>query len=295
MDIRTLEYFLAIVREESITKAAKTLNMTQPPLSRQMKDLEEEIGKPLFIRESKRIVLTEEGILLRKRAEEIVSLFEKTRNELTGTTDNVIGDILIGAGEMEGISFIAKLADTLKEKHPGIHYKLYSGDAGYVMDKLDKGLIDFGLFIGQVDISKYDYINLPISERWGVIMRDDSELARFDSIKADQLLDKPLILSHQVSENSEMSHWLKNNPENLNVVMTYNLAYNASIFVRNNFGYMLALDKIVNTTIGSGLVFRPLSPEITASMSIVWKKHQVFGQAAKVFLETLKSTLYKNS
>ncbi len=177
MDIRILQYFLAVAREESITKAADTLRMTQPPLSRQLKDLEKEVGKQLLIRGSKKVTLTEDGMLLRKRAEELVDLMEKTKAELAASDENINGDIYIGCGETEAISFLAQSAQNLQEKHPFIHYHIYSGDAERVMERLDKGLIDFGLLVGDTDMAKYDYIKLPVKDQWGVLMRKDANLA----------------------------------------------------------------------------------------------------------------------
>lgn len=290
MDIRTLQYFLAVVQQESITKAAEFLNMTQPPLSRQMKELEEELGKQLFIRTSKKIKLTEDGYLLKKRAEEIVSLMDKTMLEFS-SKENIAGDILIAAGESENISYLANIAKSLNQKYPDIHYRLFSGDSEYVKEKLDNGLVDFGLLIGTVDLEKYDYIKLPITDRWGIIMKDTSELAMFDHIQSHQLIDKPLLLSHQSSENSEVMSWVQNNNLNPNIIATYNLAYNASIFVKSGFGYMLCLDNIINTTIGSGLVFRPLTPPMKADIYLIWKKNQVFSKASKAFLQAIKTSL----
>ena len=177
MDIRILQYFLAVAREESITKAADTLRMTQPPLSRQLKDLEKEVGKQLLIRGSKKVTLTEDGMLRRKRAEELVDLMEKTKAELAASDENINGDIYIGCGETEAISFLAQSAQNLQEKHPFIHYHIYSGDAERVMERLDKGLIDFGLLVGDTYMAKYDYIKLPVKDQWGVLMRKDANLA----------------------------------------------------------------------------------------------------------------------
>lgn len=291
MDIKSLQYFLAIAREESITKAAESLNMTQPPLSRQMKELEDELGKKLFIRGSKKITLTEDGLLLKKRAEEMVALMDKTLHELSSSEEMITGDILIAAGETENISILAAIAKTLHEKYPDIRYRLYSGDSEYVKDKLDNGLVDFGLVIGTVDIEKYDSIKLPVSDRWGIIMKDTSELAKYDRIGSDQLADKMLFLSHQARESSEILSWFRNNHISPNLVGSYNLAYNASVFVKNGFGYMLALDNILNTTIGSGLVFRPITPQLKADMYIIWKKNQIFGKAAGAFLEEMKKSI----
>ena len=291
MDIRVLQYFLAVAREESITRAAERLRMTQPPLSRQLKDLEDELGKQLLIRGSKKVTLTEDGMLLRKRAEELVDLMEKTKAELTSSNENINGDIHIGCGETEAISFLAQAAWDLQQKHPLIHYHIYSGDAERVMERLDKGLIDFGLLVGPVDVNKYDYIRLPLKDRWGVLMRKDNPLAEKESITAEDLWDKPLIISHQTSINSEMFSWLKTDITKLNIVATYDLVYNASQFVKKGFGYVIALDKLINTTGDSSLCFRPLYPILEAGLCIVWKKYQVFSKASNAFLQQLQKEL----
>lgn len=291
MDIRVLQYFLAVAREESITKAAETLRMTQPPLSRQLKDLEEELGKQLLIRGSKKVTLTEDGMLLRKRAEELVDLMEKTKAELTSSNENINGDIYIGCGETESISFLAQAAQELQKKHPLIHYHIYSGDEERVMERLDKGLIDFGLLVGASDISKYDYIKLPQKDLWGVLMRKDSPLAEKENICAEDLWDKPLIVSHQTSTNTEMFRWLKSDISKLNIVTTYDLVYNAAQFVKKGFGYVIALDKLINTTGDSNLCFRPLYPALEAELCIVWKKYQVLSRASNTFLQQLQQKM----
>lgn len=291
MDIRVLQYFLTVAREESITRAAERLNMTQPPLSRQLKDLEDELGKQLLIRGSKKVTLTEDGMLLRKRAEELVDLMEKTKAELTSSDENINGDVRIGCGETEAISFMAQAAQNLRQKHPLIHYHIYSGDAERVMERLDKGLIDFGLLVGTLDINKYDYLKLPMKDRWGVLMRRDSPLAKKDTISPEDLQDKPLILSHQASENSEIFLWLKTDMAKLNIVATYDLIYNASLFVKAGAGYVIGLDKIINTTGNSELCFRPLYPALEADLCIVWKKYQVFSKASNTFLQQLQKEL----
>lgn len=269
LDIRVLQFFLAVAREESITKAAETLQMTQPPLSRQLKDLEEEVGKQLLIRGSKKVTLTEDGILLRKRAEEMVALMEKTKAELSSSDENINGEIYIGGGETDAVSFFAQTAGKIQKKHPLIHYHIYSGDADIVTDKIDKGLIDFGLLIGPFDVTKYDYMRLPMTDTWGVLMRKDSPLAKKESVCAEDLWDKPLILSHQASISSEMFSWFGTDISRLNIVMTYDLVYNASHFVKKEFGYAVTLDKLINTTGDSELCFRPLYPRMEAELCIV--------------------------
>ncbi|MCI8992358.1 MAG: LysR family transcriptional regulator [Eubacterium sp.] len=288
MDIRVLQYFLAVAREESITRAAETLNMTQPPLSRQLKDLEEEVGKQLLIRGSKKVTLTEDGMLLRKRAEEMIALMEKTKSELSSSDKNISGEIHMGSGETEAVSTIAKVAKDLQEEYPLIRYHIYSGDAEHIVDRLDKGLIDFGLLVEPFDISKYDFIRLPVKDTWGVLMRKDSPLAEKESICAEDLWDKPLILSHQTAISDDMVAWLRKDVSQLNIVATYDLLYNASRFVKMEFGYAIALDKLINTSGDSNLCFRPLYPVSEAGLCIVWKKYQVFSRAAGRFMQKLK-------
>lgn len=288
MDIRVLQYFLAVAREESITRAAETLHMTQPPLSRQLKDLEEEVGKQLLIRGSKKVTLTEDGMLLRKRAEEIIALMEKTKSELSSSDENISGEIYMGSGETEAVSTIAKVAKNLQKEHPLIRYNIYSGDAEHIVERLDKGLIDFGLLVEPFDNSKYDFIQLPVKDTWGVLMRKDSPLAEKDNICAEDLWDKPLIISRQTAISNEMIAWLRKDVSQLNIVATYDLLYNASRFVKMGFGYAITLDKLINTSGDSNLCFRPLYPISEAGLCIVWKKYQVFSRAAEQFIQKLK-------
>lgn len=294
MDIRVLQYFLAVAREESITKAAESLHMTQPPLSRQLKDLEDELGKQLFIRGSKKITLTDDGILLRQRAEELTQLMEKTKNELMSSDYDIRGDVYIGGGESDAVSFLAEIACDLQRKYPHIHYHIYSGDSERISEKLDKGLVDFGLFVAApTDIEKYNYIRLPKRDTWGVLMRNDSPLADKDVISAENLWDKPLIVSHQASKNNELFQWLKKSEAELNIVMKYDLIYNASQFVKKEFGYVIGLDGLINTTGDSNLCFRPLYPTWESELFIVWKKYQVFSRAADVYLKRIRNELSK--
>ena len=230
-------------------------------------------------------------MLLRKRAEELVDLMEKTKAELSSSNESINGDIYIGCGETEGISFLAQTAHNLQKKHPLIHYHIYSGDAERVMERLDKGLIDFGLLVGPTDITKYDYIRLPVKDTWGVLMRNDSLLAEKEMIRAEDLWDKPLILSHQTSINNEMFSWLKTDISKLNIVATYDLIYNAAQFVKKGLGYVIALDKLINTTGDSNLCFKPLFPELEAELCIVWKKYQILSRASNMFLKQLQKEL----
>ncbi|WP_346706033.1 LysR family transcriptional regulator [Merdimonas faecis] len=291
MDIRVLEYFLAVAREESITKAAKVLSMTQPPLSRQLKELEDELGKQLFIRGNKKVTLTEEGVLLRKRAEELIELMEKTKEEIRSSEERIHGTVLIGAGESDAVSFLARTARRLQMSHPDISYHLYSGDATSITEKLDHGLIDFGLLVEPVDISKYEYLRLPVKDTWGVLMRRDSPLAVKDHILAEDLWEKPLLVSHQIYDSSELSSWFQRDIRKLHITAAYELVYNATHFVKSGCGYALSLDKLINTTGESELTFRPLYPALDAGLCFVWKKHQIFSRASRLYLDTLKKDL----
>ena len=291
MDIRVLEYFLAVAREESITKAAKALSMTQPPLSRQLKELEDELGKQLFIRGNKKVTLTEEGVLLRKRAEELIELMEKTKEEIRSSEERIHGTVLIGAGESDAVSFLARTARRLQMSHPDISYHLYRGDATSITEKLDHGLIDFGLLVEPVDISKYEYLRLPVKDTWGVLMRRDSPLAVKDHILAEDLWEKPLIVSHQIYDSSELSSWFQRDIRKLHITAAYELLYNATHFVKSGCGYALSLDKLINTTGESELTFRPLYPALDAGLCFVWKKHQIFSRASRLYLDTLKKDL----
>ena len=291
MELRVLRYFLAVAREGNITGAANFLHLTQPTLSRQIKDLEEELGCQLLVRKSHRVVLTPEGMRLRKRAEEIISMVDKTEAEFLARENAVSGDIYIGGGETQAIRQIAEIIRELQEDYPDIHYHLYSGNAEDVTERLDKGLLDFGILIQPADISKYDYINLPSRDRWGVIMRKDSPMAAKESIRKEDLLDVPLICSRQVmtqrrTEN-EFADWFGDDFDRLHVVTTFNLVYNAAIMVEAGIGYAVTLDKLAHTSEDSPLCFRPLMPPLESGMNVIWKKYQVFSPAAELFLERM--------
>lgn len=290
MELRVLRYFLAIVREQSILKASETLHLSQPTLSRQLKDLEIELGKQLFIRGNRKITLTEEGVLLRKRAEEIVALVKKAENEIMIFEESIAGDIYIGAGETDAIRIIARTAVKLQAEHPLLHYHIFSGDSEDVLERLDKGLLDFGIVFNPTDLSSYNHIPIPKKDRWGVLMRQDSPLADRDTVHSEDLWDKPLILSRQQKEGSELSLWLKKDFSELNIVATYNLLFNGSLMVDEGLGYALCLDGIINTS-GSNLCFKPLEPPLELGMNLVWKKYQVFSKGAEKFLEQLKSEI----
>ena len=295
MELRILKYFLAVAREESISGAAQALHMTQPTLSRQLMDLEEELGKQLLIRGSRRITLTEEGMLLRKRAAEILDLVEKAEAELTAPDEVVNGDIYIGGGETEAMRMIAEIATGLQRSCPDIRYHLYSGNADDVTECLDKGLLDFGVLIEPANMKKYDYIRLPATDTWGLLMPRDCPLAARPVIRPQDLWDLPLITSRQSMLSNEFSGWLGKEFEKLRIVATYNLVYNASLLVAAGMGYALCLDKLVNTSEESPLCFRPLEPRMEVHLDIVWKKYQVFSGAAERFLKEVREAFHGNA
>lgn len=291
MEIRVLQYFLAIAREQSISGAAQALNLSQPTLSRQVKDMEDELGKQLFIRGNRKITLTEEGMILRKRAEEIVDLVQKTENEISSVDEVIKGDIYIGAGETDAVRIVGNAAKKINSAYPDIHYHISSGDAADIMEELDKGLIDFGILLGPVDISKYNHITLPMKDVWGVLMRKDSPLADKEYIKPSDLWDKPLIISRQAINGSELKTWLKKDVSKLNIISTYSLLYNASLMVDEGIGYALCLDKIINTSGECNLCFKPFNPKLEVGINIVWKKYEVFTKACEKFLEQLNELI----
>lgn len=288
MELRVLQYFLAVTREQSISGAAQSLHLSQPTLSRQLKDMEEELGKQLFIRSNRKITLTEEGMILRKRAEEIMELVKKTEDEITLFDDSVAGDITVGAGETDGVRFLAKAAQIVQKEYPLIHFHIVSGDKVSVTEDLDRGLIDFGLLFGDIDTSKYEYQKVPYHDSFGVLMRRDSPLAEKKTIAPKDLWDKPLIVSRQSIHDSALHTLLGCPQEKLNIVASYNLLFNGSLMVDEGIGYAICLDKIINVTGNSQLCFRPLSPKIEAGMHIVWKKYQVFTKAAEKYLLQLQ-------
>lgn len=295
MEIRVLRYFLAVAREGNITAAANFLHLSQPTLSRQIRDLEEELGQQLLIRKSHRVELTPEGMLFRKRAEEIISMVDKTEAEFSSMKNTLSGNIYIGGGETRAISKIAEIIKELREDYPGIHYHLYSGNAADVTERLDKGLLDFGILIQPADLMKYDSINLPAKDTWGVVMRTDSPLAKKNFVEKNDLLNVPLIFSRQVitpqQTGNEFIDWFGADFNKLDIVTTFNLFYNASIMVEAGIGYAVTIDKLANTAEGSNLCFRPLKPKLEAGLNIIWKKYQVFSPAAELFLNKLKEYL----
>ena len=289
MELRVLRYFLTAVREKSIVGAAEALHLTQPTLSRQLRALEQEFGARLFERgnRSQHLRLTEKGMLLRRRAEEMLELAEKTSSEMLAGRGGLSGEISIGCGESAVMRLTARAACRLRQKHPGIRFRLYSGNSVDVREKLDGGLVDFGVLIDPGALEKYNTIRLPESDVWGLLVRRDSPLARRKSAEIDDLPGLPLIVSRQSVLGSAFEKQLGMPAERLNIVATYNLLYNAALLVEEGMGYALCIGCIINTR-GLNIVFVPLRTAKAAGLFFVWKKYQPLSQAAAAFLEEIE-------
>lgn len=288
MEIQVLRNFLAVAREGNITNAANHIHIAQPSLSRQIKNLEDELGQKLFIRGSHSVSLTPEGMILRKRAEDVIAMIDKIEDEFYTMGESISGDIHIGGGETYVFRYIVDILKNLQKDYPNIHYHLYSGNAAEITERLDKGLLDFGLLMQPADITKYNYINLPEKDIWGVVMRKDSPLAEKDVITFEDLVGLPLICSRQSIQKIEGNtfvEWFAGKLEQMNIIATFSLVYNAVFMVQQGMGYMITVDHLANTTVNPDLCFRPLSPLVEAGLVIVWKKYQVFSAPAEKLLE----------
>ena len=294
MEIRVLRYFLTVVREESITKAAEVLHITQPTLSRQLSQMEEEVGVKLFERGPRKITLTNEGILLRRRAEEILQLVDKTQKELIEQDEQVEGKVFIGCGEIASVQLLPKLFKEFREKYPRVSFDIFTATADLVKEQMDKGLLDVGLLLEPVDMEKYDFIRLDMKENWVVLMRPDDSLTQKEWVTAKDLSDLPLILPRRMSVQSELASWFGEYYEGLNVVFTSNLSTNGAIMVSSGLAYSLVIEGAIQFWNQTKIVYRPLSPVLTATSVLAWKRGQPFGLAATKFIEYAKCFLSMN-
>ena len=290
MELRTLRYFLEIAREENMTRAAERLHISQPSLSRQMKELEEELGKKLFTRSSYSIHLTDEGMLLRKRGEDLVAMADKIANEFQTMDDITGGDVFIGCAESYLIKYLAAAVSRLNRRYPGIHYHIISGDTEIVAERLDKGLFDLAFIVEPPDLSKYNYLELPEKDAWGVLMRKDCPLAEKSSITPEDLIPYPIFCSEQ-SARADLPRWCGEQVDQLQLSATFNLSHNGAVFVKEGLGVLLTFEKLFEVTPDSCFAFLPLSPALYTSMYVIWKKYQVFTPAANLLLEELKAIL----
>ena len=290
MEIRVLRYFLETAKEGNMTRAAERLLISQPTMSKQLKELENELGAKLFIRSNYSIRLTEAGMLLRDRAEDILSLVDKTEAEFKSLEETNSGDIFVGAPESEAMSLFAEAVHSLQKNYPKIRCNIYSGNLSDVCERLDKGLLDFAIVMSYVDLSKYNYLELPMKDTWGILMRKNDPLAGKNSFEASDLDKLPLICSRQWID-QESPRWLGAAAKDMNVVATYNLVFNGSVMVRAGMGYAVVLDKLVNTGEESDLAFIPLSGVPQTEMYVIWRKYQTFTPIAYLLLQELKTRL----
>lgn len=287
MELRVLNYFLAIAREENMTKAAKTLHVTQPVLSRQMMHLEAELGVKLFTRSNHHINLTEDGMLLKRRAQELVSLAEKTRRDFMRKDTELTGDIAIGSGEFRSTSVFSQIMASFRKKHPLVQFQIYSGNADNIKDYIERGILDMGVMGEPIDIRKYEFVSMPVKERWGILVRPDSELAQKKCIVPSDLLGVPLITASRDFQNG-LGNWLGEYYSQLEIAATGNLLYNEAMLVENGMGAVLCIQ--LNCTYG-GLRFIPLSPEVETRTALAWKKDQVFSPTTAAFIDYVKICL----
>lgn len=284
MELRTLNYFLMIAREENITRAAQMLHITQPTLSRQLMQLEEELGVKLFERSNHNIVLTEEGLLLKRRAQEMLSLAEKTRSELQNG-QQLSGEIAIGSGEFRSFSFLSDILADFREEYPLVRLEVYSGNADNIKDQLEKGLLDVGLLSDPVDIGKYEFLRLPAKELWGFLVREDSPLAEKEFITPSDVIGQQLIVSPRTLVQNQLAGWMGSGADEMDITATFNLLYNAAMLVRKNMGIAFCLE--LNCKY-EDLRFVPISPKMETGTVLIWKKDQNFSRAVEAFLGSAK-------
>lgn len=287
MEIRVLRYFLAIAREENMTRAAEQLHVSQPSLSKEMKKLEEELGCELFVRSNKNMRLSDEGMLLRKRAEDILSMVDKTAEEFSQLDNITGGEIRIGCAESHLIKYLAQSIRAFKESYPGFVFHIFSGDTQPVAERLDRGLLDLAVIVEPPNLSKYNYLMIPESNKWGLVVRRDSALAKKTALTLQDLYGVPLFCSEQ-SIKADFPRWCGENMDKLNFAGTFNLSYNGSVFVKEGLGCLLTFEHLIDTGEESGLCFRPIAPTLETNMYIIWKKYQIFSPIAELFLKKLK-------
>lgn len=287
MELRVLNYFLMVAREENITRAAQLLHVTQPTLSRQLMQLEEELGVQLFHRGKHSVSLTEEGMLLRRRAQELVSLSEKAKLELQCREDVPAGEIAIGCGETKSMSLLSKCMVSFRERYPLVQFSIYSAIADDIKERIEKGLLDMGLLVEPVDISKYEYIRMPVKERWGVLVREDSPLAGKGSVTPEDLLGVPLIMSRREPVKNELASWFGAAFDQLEIAAGFNLIVNAAFMVEQGLGVALCFDLGI---VFENLRFVPLAPRMETGSVLVWKKNQALSSAQAQFIRHIRNT-----
>lgn len=288
MELRVLKYFLAIAREENFTKAAQQLHITQPTLSRQIAQLEEELGVDLFVRSNHNIILTEDGMILKRRAQEILSLADKTKRDFLHKDENLEGVISIGSGEFLSTRCLTDCIAQFRRKHPLVRYEFYSGNAGNIRDQIERGLLDIGLMSEPIDIRKYEFISMPIKEEWGAFVREDSPLIDKDFIAPQDLVDIPLILPLGDFAESHIGKWFGEYISQIDVIAKGNLLYNEAMMAQSNIGAVIGIRLKSNY---DRLRFIPLNPSLKIDTALAWKKEQIFSAATTAFIDFSKQYL----
>ena len=269
MELRVLRYFLMVAREENITHAAQLLHVTQPTLSRQIQDLEEELGTKLFVRSNHRIVLTQEGMLLRRRAQEIVDLADRTQRDFAHKEEELSGEVAIGSGETRSMTVLAEILSDFRQQYPRVSYRFYSGNADHIKERIENGTLDIGLLPEPVDIARYEFLRVPVMEEWGVLTREDSPLTALEVIRPQDLVGRPLMVYGRELVQNELANWLGDDAQRLNILIRYNLLYNIAMLVKSGFGDALCIRL---DCVYPGLRFIPLSPPLRLGSVLVWKK-----------------------
>ena len=291
MEIRILKYFLAVAQEGNITRAAERMLTSQSNLSRQLANLEEQLGKKLFERGSRKVHLTEEGLFLQRRAQEIVDLEERTAKEIAAFDDMTSGEVHLGGAETNTMHFVADVIRQLREKQPHVTFDLMSGSTIEMTELLDRGLLDFAVLVEPIDMKKYDYLQLPVNDHFGLLMRADNPLATKPAITPGDIENQPLLCARQQLDGNVLNGWLGRPVEELNVVARFNLITTPAMMVEQGLGSAVTFANLVPTPEGGTLCFRPFDPVIEARLYLVWKKHQVFTRPATVFLEEMRTAI----
>lgn len=291
MEIRVLNYFLTVVREEGINRAAEVLHITQPTLSRQMAQLEEEVGVKLFHRGARKITLTNEGILLRRRAEEILALVDRTAAELSQQDELVEGRIVIGCGELAAVQVLPDMIRKFQQTYPLVTYDIFTANADLVKEQMEKGLVDIGILLEPIDMEKFDFIRLRKKERWVVLMRPDDPLTQRDAVTPRDLEGLPMILPRRQNVQNEVSSWFGDSFQKIQILFTSNLSTNSAMMVQGGLGYSLVIEGAVPFWDQEKITYRPLQPELTASSVLAWKKQQPFSLAAAKFIAHMECFL----
>lgn len=292
MELRTLRYFLAVCEHGTMSRAAGALHMTQPALSRQMAALERELGCALLERHSRSVTPTEKGLYLRRRAQEIVGLADRTVSDFAHADGIVAGDVRIGAGESDGLRVVAERGRAFRERYPNVRFHLHSGNVPDLIERLERGIDDFSVLMSHPDVDRYAHLRLSPTDTWGVLVRDDDPLTARRTARPDDLLDRPLIVPERHAEGDSLTGplatWFADHAGEVDIAATYNLAYNGTLLVREGMGRMLSLDGLAATGEGTGLEFRPLAPPLVSVIDLVWKRDAPLGDAAHRFLELLR-------